>query len=377
MSAKPPSRSPLSPDRRRRFGVRALIGAALLLALLGAGHAVLWRWMGSQLQDGFAAWERERRAQGWQVEHAAPVRGGWPFSATLTLPRFRLAGGDATLPGGMEWRAELLVLRLSLPRVDRLLVEMPGRQRLRLDGREWPFAADRLVAELPIERDVLPREALLEAERLRIGIATGAGAGTVEARRVRLEVKTRSTAIEGEPAVTLRGAAEFVQLPPAALPAAGAAAPVLASLGRMLGQVSLDAVLTGPVPPGRSPASRAEAWRDGGGTLELRGMDVRWGPVSASTTATMALDEALQPMGAGTLKLTGAAEALDAAAAAGLLTQRTAGTARTVVRLLSRAPADGGPSELEVPLTLEDRVLSLARMPLIRLGAWNWPAARD
>ena len=29
MSAKPPSRSPLSPDRRRRFGVRALIGAAL------------------------------------------------------------------------------------------------------------------------------------------------------------------------------------------------------------------------------------------------------------------------------------------------------------------------------------------------------------
>jgi hypothetical protein len=38
-----------------------------------------------------------------------------------------------------------------------------------------------------------------------------------------------------------------------------------------------------------------------------------------------------------------------------------------------RRPAGGGPRELEVPLTLEDRTLVLARFPLLRLPAWGWP----
>ena len=372
----PANPKPLSPHRmarrraRRRLALRTLAGVALLAALLIAGHALLWRWMGSQLQDGFAAWAGERRAQGWRVEHAAPVRGGWPFSATLTLPRFRLAGGGPTLPSGMEWQAEALRLQVSLSRVDRLVVEMPGRHRLRIGNAAWPFAADRLVAELPMEHNVLPRAAVLEAARLRIGIATGAGAGTLEVRRSRLEIETRTAAIEGEPAVTLHGMAEGMALP-------GLAAGEPTALGRTVQQLALDMALTGPVPPSGGPAGRARAWRDGGGTLGLRGLDLRWGPVAASGTATMTLDDALQPRGAGTLKVTGAAEALDAAAAAGLLAPGTAGMARMAARLLERPPADGGGPVLEVPLTLERQTLTLARIPLAKLGAWTWSISSD
>ncbi|RYI79117.1 MAG: DUF2125 domain-containing protein, partial [Acetobacteraceae bacterium] len=325
MSAKPPAPSGRAPSRRRRLAVRALLGTALFLALLAAGHALLWRWMGSQLQDGFAAWAAGRRAGGSHGPPASLGHGVWPFSATLTLPQFRLSGGEATLPGGMDWQAESLMLRVSLPLVDRLVVEMPGRHRLRLGGLEIPLAADHLAVELPIERNVLPREAALEGERLRFGI----GPGGVEALRIRLGLETRVTAIEGEAAVTLRGGAEGLLLP---------ASPMLAALGRMVQSLEFDAALTGPVPPGRGPAGRAEAWRDGGGTLALHGLELHWGPVVANTTATLTLDEALQPMGAGTLRLAGAVEALDAAAAAGLLSQRGAGTARTVVHLLSRVP---------------------------------------
>jgi Uncharacterized protein conserved in bacteria (DUF2125) len=64
---------------------------------------------------------------------------------------------------------------------------------------------------------------------------------------------------------------------------------------------------------------------------------------------------------------------LDAAAAAGLLAPGPAAMARTALRLLERRPAGGGPPELEVPLTLEDRTLVLARFPLLRLPAWGWP----
>ena len=351
--------------RARRMALRGLLGAALALVLLAALHALLWRWMGGRLEDGFAAWVETRRAQGWRVEHGTPERGGWPLAATLTLPRFALAGGDATLPGGMAWEAERLVLRLAPPRLDRLAVEMPGRHRLRLGSLELPFAADRLVATLPIEPDVLPGEAALAAERLRIGTA----AGGVEFRSAGLEIGTRITATEGEPAVSLRARGEEIALPPGL----EAASPLVARLGRNLQAASLDLALTGPEPPGRTPGRKAEAWREGGGTLELHGLELRWGPASANLAATLTLDEALRPMGAGTLRLVGGAELLEAATAAGQIPPRNATLARTVLRLLSRASPDGGPPFLEVPLTLEEGTLTLARVPLLRLPAWRWP----
>jgi hypothetical protein len=351
--------------RRARQLLRVALGGALLLALLVAGHALLWRWMGTQLGEGFAAWAAARRAQGWRVEHEAPVLGGWPFAAVLTLPQFRLEGGGVTLPGGMAWQVEALRLRLQPPRLDRLVVEMGGRQRLRLGELELPYAADRLAAVMPLERHVLPREAELQAERLRVGTPAGA----LELRRLSLQVETRVTAIEGEPAVALHMQADTVTLP-GSQPATTAGA-----LGREVQEAALHLVLTGPVPPGRTPVQRAEAWRDGGGTLELRGMDLRWGELVSTTTATLTLDESLQPMGAGTLRLAGAGSMVEAATASGLLAPRQAGMARALLVLLQRPAADGGPPQVEVPLTLEDRTLSLARIPVLRLQPWTWPAS--
>lgn len=346
--------------RAGRLAMRALLGAAVLLALLAAGHALLWFWLGNRLEEGFAAWAAARRAQGWQVEHGPPQRGGWPFAATLALPQFRLEGAAAT------WQAESLVLRLSPPRLDRLGLEARGRQSLRLGLVDFPFTAGRLTASLPIENSTLPSEAVVQAELLRVGTPAGeAGIGDA-----RLEFHSRLTAAKGEPALALRLAANQVALPPAL----AEASPIVAQLGPSLDRLAADLSLTGPLPPGGNPARSAAAWRDGGGTLELHSLDLRWGRVSAAAMATMTLDEGLQPMGAGTLRLAGGGEVLDAAASAGLLTPRAATTARTVLALLSRTPPEGGPPRIEVPLSLEDRVLALGGFPLAQLPRWTWPA---
>src|SRR4051794_7648058 len=153
MALNPPSRpTPPRPGIRRLLR-RGLLGLAMLAALLAVGHALLWRWMGSQLEAGFQDWAAQRRALGWRGEHAPPLRGGWPLAATLTLPRFRLEGGGATLvgglAGGLEWQADALVLRLAPPRLDRLVVEMPGRQRLRLGALGPPLPPRPLAATPP------------------------------------------------------------------------------------------------------------------------------------------------------------------------------------------------------------------------------------
>lgn len=353
MDRKPPRR------RMRRLALLAVLG----LAGLAAGHALLWRAMADRLEEGWQSWVQLRRAQGWQVEHAAPIRGGWPLAATLTLDRLRLEGAAATLPGGLALAAQRAVLRVDLPWLDRLEVTLPGQQRLRLGTAEFPFVADTLTAVLPLARDTLPSSAEVVTERLRIGTPSGG----VELASMRLAVRGSASATEAEPALALTLFAEALDLPPAP------PGDPLARFGRRIATLSADLALSGPLPGGRGPAPRAAAWRDGGGTLELRGLGLRWGPLGGTAAATLAFDEALQPMGAGTLRLTGAAEALEALAEAGLVGRRAAATARGLLPLLSRASPEDGRPEIEVPLTLEDRTLSLARIPVMRLGPLDWP----
>jgi hypothetical protein len=347
-----------------RRGRRLLLLALVALAALGAGHTLLWRAMASQLEQGWQSWVQLRRAQGWQVEHAPPVRGGWPFAATLTLDRLRLDGATATLPGGLGFATQRAVLRIELPWLDELHVDLPGHQRLRLGVLDYPFIADRLTATVPLERDTPPASAEFIAERLRIGTPAGA----VEVALATLAVSGSSSATDTEAALELTLGAEGVDLPP---PTPG---DPLARFGRRMATVSADLALSGPLPGGRSPTPRAEAWRDGGGTLELRALAMRWGPLGGTAKATLAFDDALQPMGAGTLRLTGAADALDALAEAGLIGRRAALTARSLLPLISRPSAGNGAPEIEVPVMLEDRTLTLARIPVLRFPPLGWPA---
>src|ERR1700759_5702941 len=94
---------------------RLWIIPAAIVVLLAAAHTLYWFWAERQLQDGFAAWLQARRGEGWTVKTSGPpVRGGWPLAATLTAPDLALQGGDTDVPGGVQWRAERLVLLVSL-----------------------------------------------------------------------------------------------------------------------------------------------------------------------------------------------------------------------------------------------------------------------
>ncbi|MBD0272743.1 MAG: DUF2125 domain-containing protein [Acetobacteraceae bacterium] len=349
---------PAKPRRAWRSASGALLATAFLAA---AGHSAGWFWLCDRLEEGFATWAAIRRAEGWRVEHGPPRRGGWPFSASLVLPGFRLEGGAGLLPGGVDWRTEGLALRVSPPRLDRLALEAPGRHRLRLGGTELPpFTADRLDAALPLRSNGNgpPSEANAVARSLRFGA---------------VEVASASVDFDARPegrdsANTLRASAAGVALPPGL--------PGTDRLGRVVDRIGLDLVLTGAVPPGGDPARRAAAWRDGGGGLEIRALDARWGEVAASAAAALTLDGALQPAGAGTLRLTGGEALLEAAGGAGLLPPFTAAAAAFALRALSRPPQEGGPARAEVPLALRDRTLRLGPVVLGRLPALEWDAAR-
>ncbi|WP_419899688.1 DUF2125 domain-containing protein [Roseomonas sp. USHLN139] len=341
-----PASAPPRASRPRRRGGRLLLGLVLLLALLGGGHYALWSFMLGRMEQGLEQWASARRAQGWEIAHAAPVRGGWPFAARLTLADWRIAG-----PQGLAWQAEALDAELRPTALDRLVLRPRGPQALRLGATTLPFTAKDLQATLALSADTPPDRASLEGRGLRLGPAEA----SLAIDRLSGELALPDPA---ETALTL--ALEGVVLP------------MQTPLGPRIESATLDATLNGAPPATGTPAERAARWRDAGGALELRGLTLRWAEIAASAAATFALGPDLQPVGAGTLRLANAPRLLEALVQAGVVAQRSAGMARAILPLMQRPDPNGGAPQLEVPVSLENRTISVARLNLGRIPGIEW-----
>jgi hypothetical protein len=340
-----------------------LLTALLLVVVIG--DFLVWHFTVQRMQSGFAGWAAARRAAGWSVTAGATVAGGWPLAATLTVPDLVLQGGAPDIPDGLTWRTEHLVLRLEAlhPRV--LRIEAEGAQHLRLsDSPDIPYSASDQHLLVPLQADPSAQPLHLLATGLRASIPVAGGTDTITIDRLDVDAVLRPTAARGQPALSVKLRAEGVGLP----------SRVNWPLGRQITSVDLDGALDGPLPAVVGLKAHAVAWRDGGGSLEVRRFETRWGPLELTGTATLVLDPELQPTGTGSAHVTGYAETLDVLARNGVMSRSAATTAKAVLSLLADTPENGGPPEVEVPLSLQYRTLSMHQVPLVRLPELDLPA---
>jgi len=318
--------------------------------------SLYWWISAGRLADGFSAWAAARRAEGWTVSNATPSIGGWPWAATLTVPSIALHDNEPDIPGGVTWSADRLLLRVVLWRPTILQLAPQGTQHLRVsEGPDAAFTAKRMRIALPMSNappyafDVNANA--LQAPSLTIG-------------SLRLHGVLQPDAQSGAPALAFSLVAQSIAPPP----------PLARALGPRIASITAKGALGGPLPQAQNTlVQRATDWRDGGGTLELQHMALAWGPLDLSGSATLSLDDTLQPMGTGVVHVVGYAETLDTLAAHGVLPKPAATTAKAVLSLLAQVPDDNSAPEVEVPLTLQYRTLSMRQVPLVRLPEVDWP----
>jgi hypothetical protein len=328
----------------------ATLGGVVLLAIAAGLHGAIWWWATAELERRAAAWVAARGAEGIAVRHGPPARGGWPWQARLSLPGVVAVGQH---PSGVpvELRAEAVELAVSFVEPRLLRIAVPGAFALDVApvlaarGR-----SARLVAEVPLAGGGPSR---LLAEALEVDW----GSDALAVARLDLTVARDARAAAEMPALAVSLAAVGVRLP-AAVPA---------PLGREVARAEMQVQVVGQVPSG-PPRAVAAAWRDAGGHLQLPLLRLDWGPGSLNADATLALDAALQPSGAGRVRIAGAGSALDRLAAGGWVAPQAAQAGRTMAMVLQRSPAGGGPPVVELPLALQDRVLRMGRFVL-----WHAP----
>ena len=345
---------------RRRFWV---IAVAIPLVLVAAEIAY-WRIAAEQLRTGYHDWLAEQTAEGWDVGSGPPSIGGWPRAATLTVPNLTLRHSGPTIPGDFNVASAGITLSVSLLDPNTLHLSLTGPTHVRAgDMPDVIVTGDEASVSMPLQQ-TKTLSGVLSARGLRLESASGAWHLTIGLLNADATVAEVTPTDQSQPAARVSISSEAIALP------AGIKWP----LGPNISSFSMDGRLHGPLPSVRDIRRSAEAWRDGGGSVEITHLAMGWGPLGLTSSATLALDDQLQPMGSGNGRIVGYAETLDRLAATGVLTKSAATAAKAVLSLMAGTSDADEPSSVDVPLTLQYRTLSMRQIPLLRLPEVDWPA---
>jgi hypothetical protein len=342
----------------RRTPLLVAIGLAGLVGL----YVGYWFILAHVMRQDIASWTATQREAGFTVSIGEPEIGGFPFAL-----RARMAAPTVTAPGGLwHWQGPDLDLSIRPWAPFNWQFSTPGRHRIDIagDNPRWDqLDAEGFVFGLAIGFDGLVHRATLDLTGAvlldsRLG-KSGIGSAGLDARL--------PWPAPGDPtksALDLDLDAAGIDIPDSQT----------SPLGQRVDSVHAVIQVMAAPPLGGSPRQALVAWQNAGGVVQLRQGELAWGPLWMSGDSTITLDKNLQPIAAGTLRVSGLNETLDAFVAAGMLQEGPAKLARFMFAALAKTPPEGGKPQVQLPLTLQDGFLYMGPVRLAPVPPidWNW-----
>lgn len=336
--------------------MRYLVLIGVLVAGAGA-YSAYWFQVAGAIEPGIAAWADERRAEGFEVAYGGVSVSGFPFRLVVTVHQPSIGRPHPTR--AWRWRAPALAAVAQPWNFRHLILSLDGRHRLAyLSQGVWRELSAR--AEVPMVSVVLGRDGQVERFAIDLQGLEASASGWSErlkAKRVQLHGRQIADGAEAAPPgpreLSLR--AEEVTLPPE----------VRTALGPRITAFKLRVTLLGSLP--EAPLAEAlAAWRDDGGTVEVRELVIDWGPLALEASGTLALDAEMRPMGAAIARLKRFGKLIDTLHAGGWIGAGEAVATKVALALMAREEAEG--KVARVPVTAQQGRLYLGPLPLLRLA---------
>jgi hypothetical protein len=331
---------------------RSPVLTAAAVALAAAAYSGYWFTTADRLRSAVERWAVQRRAEGRDLHWTAVASEGFPF-------RFRLRISDALLDGAkpLPFAATMPVLLAEAPPWDlrRWTLNAPQGAQLSMPIDETTVTAATLdgTVALPAPGGIA---VTLRAHDVAAGGRAHLHIGEAE---LQLALPDRAPADHGDSA--LDGALHLAKVTlPRPLP----------PLGDTVDALSVAATLKGTLPEGPLRQSLT-TWREDGGTIELADGSIQWGALALSASGTLALDEALQPVGALTATVIDHNAVIDAAVAQGSMRPGDASLAKVVLGLMAK-PGPDGKSRLTVPLSVRNHRLFLGPAQIATVPRLTW-----
>jgi hypothetical protein len=332
---------------------RPIIILSAVLALAWAGYSGYWLYTAKRLASSIGPWAEARRADGYRLQWRTLEVEGYPAA-------FRLRFADAVIAG-----ASPLPFTASVP-------VLTG-ETAPWDLQRWRLTAPQgMTAEVPGAGEAITAAALdaslgfgapegTDVDLTLHGLAAG---GVVSG--VNVDNASVHLTLPAKPPQSHRDAAvaAAIRLAKITLPWQ------LPPFGSDIEAVRLAATVKGAMPAG-TLRQALDAWRADGGTVELEDGAFRWGKLAVTTSGTLALDAALQPVGALTATIDDHTAIVDAAVASGNLPADNANFVKIFLGLMAK-PGEDGRKHLTLPLSLQNDRVFLGPAQIARLPRFTW-----
>ena len=340
----------------RRF---TLWTASLLLAA-AVVYGGAWVLVARQVESLSHQWIEAQRQQGWTISHAPLQVGGFPGWPRVEIEEVQVAA--PLTDGGWVWAAERATVVPAAIDLSQFSIFTPGRQTLRAPGQIeglWTLTAFSARTEIGLDDRGRLRTGDLNLGDLEVLDPDGLPMFGAARFHLALGLTDFASGIDG-PFARFSAAADAVLLAVDTRP-----------FSRSIPSLRLDVDLVGEIVPGRLSEALND-WRANGGTLEVRRFLFDWPPLKVAGDGTLALDQSLQPIAAFSTRISGFGETLDALVAGGQMSSDDAQGAMLVLNLLAQRPATGAAPEISVPMSVQDRRLSVGPFDVMDVPAISW-----
>ena len=353
--------------------IRTLLMTMLSVAVLSVAYTGYWFYVASAFRDGLPAWIERMAGTGATLAYRQLEISGYPFQFRLIFHEPLLDAPVLPALGGkpLRWRASRVVAMMSPWNFDRYTIDLNGDHRI-----DWPadrgvrttgVSATEFLVTTELHKDGLPESARFELANLRIADGAASASSQWTLGRGRLTAKRLFPESESadEPTLAVGFRIDDARLPPADLPLGR-------EIARLIGEARVVGILANPI-----VIEDLTRWRDAGGILEFTLSEARYGPLVVNASGTAALDDALQPMFAGTAKVEGLFAAIDALRDKDMIRSRDAAMAKVMLGVLSRPGEKGGAPSISLPVSIQGQKLFAGPVPLMDVPPIEWPQPRD
>lgn len=332
---------------------RGLIIFLAILILISAGYATWWYLLVEQTRGHLDAWVEDVRTAGHKISYDEIQFVGFPSRITLEIENLSFIhvndNWQIIVP-----RAQVYGTPWKLDRVEGD-VDMPVEVSHASSGQTITYTISSQQNAFDVDLN-------------------GSGAISLKLDGLRVESPALSDPISMDTlSGTLRGGDEnlFFQT---SINASGISLPEsdISPFGEKIESFGTDIDVVVHPTRAASLSEQLDIWRRNGGAIEVQRLSIRHGVLGLDGDGTITLDRDLQPEGAFGASVSGFNPAIDAMVVQGLVPEAESRFIKAALGLLATVPPGGGPKRIDVPLTVQNRELTVGPFPLMRVPRVDW-----
>ncbi|MGY9005748.1 MAG: DUF2125 domain-containing protein [Alphaproteobacteria bacterium] len=346
-----------------RLRSRAALWAFSLFLFLVASMTGLWFAGASMVRENIIAMATHLASDSGHFSAKTMKITGFPTAFEVHLTGIRLAGSGPR--GPWDWQAEKMRAQLAPWQTSNIRFDLAGAHRVRVHAARMPLdleiTATHASGQIIRGANGAPDMFQITPKTLKIRESVTKQTITADQARIQLFHYKAQNQDPTEPSAGVIFDIDNVTLPKAA--------------GKFLSpkikKLSTEIMVLGSLP---TPIDRVRLgrWSRSGGTLEIKKLDLAWGPATMAASGTFSLDDRLQPEASLAARITGHEQTVDALVAAGVIRARSAEGIKLVLTMMARRPAPDKPVEIRIPMTIQNRALYIGPARLFRIPKIRW-----